>query len=279
MARPASTVASILSRAYREANVTALGVSPTASQISEGVDNLNSFMSIALGMDLGEPLSDWLSPAPQRTAPVAANFPQGPQVWNGSLGPGALMGVYGTNVTPYPPINSRVIWGGVTQTVYFPERPENGSRLSLVQGSGLGDAGAPGNVLTLDANGRYIGVPTTPPTVVPTNTFTFSSITPASADWIYVAAYGIWMPIGTLKSTDTFILPPDYDDYFIVGTAGRLAPKYNKVLSAESQAAYMMAQAKVKSEFAQKHDTVYGSWEFPNSLQSYSAGRWLGAGW
>jgi len=31
----------------------------------------------------------------------------------------------------------------------------------------------------------------------------------------------------------------------------------------------------VKSEFTQKHDTVYGAWEYPNSLQSYNAGRWL----
>jgi len=275
MARAPSTVATVISRAYREAQITAIGSTPTAAQQSEGVDNLNSFMSTSLGMDLGEPLTDWLAPAPQRTAPVAANFPQGPQSWGSPYGSAGLLGVYGANVTPYPPNNSRIVWGGTSQTVYFSERPENGSRTSLIQGSGLGDGGNNGDVLTMDGNGRYIGLPGQTPPFIGTQNFTFSNTAPAQADWIYVSAYALWMPVGTLALTDNMIFPPEYDDYFIIGLAGRLAPKYNKTLSSESQAAFLMAQSKVKSEFTQKHDTVYGAWEYPNSLQSYNAGRWL----
>lgn len=278
MARAPSTVSQIITRAYREPNIVAVGNAPTAAQQSEGVDNLNSFMSTALGMDLGEPLIDWIAPAPQRTAPVAANYPQGPWSWAG-VG-GGLYGVVGSNVTPYPPVNSRVVWGGNTLTVYFPEKPANGSRLSLIQGSGLGDSGEPGDVLTLDGNGRYIAMPGSTPNYAPTQDFTFTNTgaTPA-ADWIYIAAYGLWFPIGTLTLADNFLFPPDYDDYFVIGLAGRLGPKYNKALSQESQAAFLMSQSKIKSEFAQQHDTVYGAWEYPNTLQSYNAGRWLYPNW
>lgn len=278
MSRVASLVSTIISRAYREAQITALGTTPTAAQNAEGVDNLNSFMSTALGMDLGEPLRDWLAPVPQRTAPVAANYPQDPQPM--SMTDASLMGVAGSAASaPYPPDNARVVWGGVAQTLYLPEGPQNGARISLLQGSGLGDGGVNGAVLTVDGNGRYIGAPGAVPPFTATKTFVFSSTAPPSADWIYVSAYALWVPVGTLALTDSMVFPPDYDDYFILGLSGRIAPKYNKTISAESQFAFTMAQAKVKSEFAQRHDTIYGSWDFPNSLQSYSSGGWLYPTW
>lgn len=279
MARAPSTVLKIISRAYREPNIVAIGKSPTDAQNDEGLDNLNSFMSMALGQDLGEPLFDWLAPVPQRTAPVAANWPQGPYGY-GDFDPSVILyGGISSNVTPYPPNNARIIWGGNTSTIYFSERPENGARTSLLQGSGLASGGSDGNVLTLDGNGRYIGMPGNTPPFAATQQFTFSATSPPAADWIYVSAYGLWMPIGTLALTDNFVFPPEYDDYFVIGLAGRLCPKYKAALSAESQAAFVMMQGKVKSEFAQKHDTVYGAWEYPNSLQSYNAGRWLYPNW
>jgi len=257
-------VANIIARAYREANITALGAMPTAAQQNEGLDNLNSFMSLALGQDLGEPLYDWLAPRPQRTAPVAANWPQGP--W-GNPDPLTYPNV---NVTPFPNNNARIVWGGQTQTIYFPENPNNGGRVGLVQGSGKGDHGTPGDVLTLDGNGRYVNAPGTS-----LLTFTFSNSAPAAGNWIYVAATGMWVSIGALALTDILLFPPDYDDYWITGLAGRLAPKYNKSLSAETQAAFLLNQTKVRAEFRQPHDTVYGSDNFPNTLQAYNAGRWL----
>ena len=273
MARTPSTVASIVSRAYREANITALGTAPTAAQATEGVDNLNSFMSTMLGSDIGEPLADWIAPVPQRTAPAAANWPQGRGIDN--LPPRG----HSAGEAPYPPINSRIVWGGKTQTVYMPESPDNGSRLSLVQSSGAATGGADGDVLTIDGNGRYIAATGATPPVVTTNQFTFAVAAPVAADWLYVAAYGFWAPIGTLALGDLMTFPPDYDDYFAIGLAVRLAPKYSKSVTVESQAAYLANQTKVKAEFAQRRDTVYGAWEHPNSLQSYPSWRSGWRGW
>lgn len=237
MAQAPSTVAKIISRAYREANVSTIGVDPTTAQLAEGLDNLNSFSTMVLGQDLGEPLTDWLAPAPQRTAPVAANFPQGPrsQGWGG----GGSLAVSSLAISPYPPINKRITFGGQTQTVYFPERATNGSRLSVVQGSGKGASGANGDVLTLDGNGRYIGAPGDVP--VSSVTLTFNDQAPVSADYMFVAAYGLWVPIGALTAGGNMVFPPDYDDYWIIGLAGRLAPKQKMALSVESQAAFLMA--------------------------------------
>jgi hypothetical protein len=43
---------------------------------------------------------------------------------------------FGTAVYPYPPKNSRIVFAGTrNQTVWFPEQPDDGSRMGLIQGA------------------------------------------------------------------------------------------------------------------------------------------------
>jgi hypothetical protein len=137
-----TTATTLIQAAYREGNLIPVGKSPTPTEQSEALDGLNRLVNGIFGFEMGENLADWLFPAPQRTAPVAANYPQLPAP--------AYQGVLqNTYMTPYPPNNVRVVWGGVTGTLWFPEKPEPGSRMAVVQGSGAGDSGAPGQIITL----------------------------------------------------------------------------------------------------------------------------------
>lgn len=265
-------VSQIISDAYREANITALGTSPTTNQNNEALTRLNSIVFGALGFEIGELEYDWLAPAPQRTAQVAANYPQAPYPMGAdpTILSFPIASDFDPQVYPYPPKNSRIVWGGNTLKVYFPENPDNGSRMSVVQGSGAGDDGQTGNILTLDGNGKYIGAPGTTQA-----TFTFNAGVPIpSTYWLYISDYGFWRGIATLALTDTLPFPTRFDDYWVTTLMFRLAPRYNKKVSDETVAWMKLMEQKMKQAFRQSQVTVYGSFDFPRSLQSYISGYW-----
>lgn len=136
-----STATFLIQAAYREGNLIPVGSSPSTAEMTEALPALNRLVDGIFGYEMGENLVDWLYPAPQRTAPVAARWPQAPR-WdecNILLGSQTSSAIY-----PYPPVNSRIIFGNVTGKLYFPEKPQDGSRMALVGGSGQGDNGISG---------------------------------------------------------------------------------------------------------------------------------------
>lgn len=140
-----TTATSIIQAGYREGNLIPPGKQPTTDEQTEALAALQRIVDGIMGFELGESLNDWLVPNPQRTAPVAAKWPQGPFNSLDDPAPWAAPGPTSSpNVWPYPPTNRRIVFGSVTNTVYFPESPLNGSRMGIVQGSGLGDNGVPG---------------------------------------------------------------------------------------------------------------------------------------
>lgn len=267
-----TAVATIIEDAYREANIIAIGSSPTTNQQAEALARLNRYLLGVYGFELGEPLLDWQSPSPQRTAPVAANYPQAPYPQNidASIMPFPMATEADMLIWPYPPKNSRIVWDGTAATIYMPEQPDNGSRMGLVQGSGADGDGTNGNVLTLDGNGRYLGA-----AGQSQETFEFSSSTPISGHWIYIADQGIWQPIAELALVDNMPFPEKYDDLWVTALMIRLAPRYNKTVSADTRLTFTTMLRKIKAEYRQTGTTVYGSFEFPRGLQSFVAGRWF----
>lgn len=254
-----TAVQTIIQQAYREGNLIPVGTDPTAAELAEGLGRLNPLMKACFGTGLGEQLADWLSPQPQRTAPVAANFPQG-----------QLADDLDSTQTPYPPKNSRILWNGTTQTIYFPEAPCDGSRMGLVQVSGLwnGDPDTPQNTLILAGNGRMIEAAAT---VVYANTG-------VAAEWFYRADLGAWVQFSAVAATDEMQFPTDLDDLWILLLAMRLAGRYGKALSKETIAALKAAQAGGRQMYTQHQDTVFGARQIPNTWQSYSLGRLGGSG-
>ena len=242
----------LIQQAYREGNLIPVGSVPTTAELTEGLDGLNRLMFSALGIDFGEVLSDWLVPQPQRTSAVAANYPQSPLAINAP-----------SSVFQNPPSNSHIVWNGTTQTVWFPDNPRRGSRMSLTQASGFwdGDPNTPKAYLTLDGNGLQIEDAAT---LVLDNDV-------SNMQWFYRQSTGSWRRVVDAVLTDEWLFSSDMDDYWILMLAFRLAGRYGKTMSRESAMSLQWIKGVVRQRYRQTQDTVYNGDQIPGSLQSYGS--------
>lgn len=261
-----TTALSIITDAYREGNLIPVGSTPTDAEQAEALRALNRFISGVFGEEMGENLVDWPAPLPQRTAPVAANYPQLPYPMGLD---GDLLGVplptsLSNDFSFYPPKNSRIVFGGVSATLYLPEQPDDGSRMAVVQGSGAGDDGTAGSILTLNGNGR---------TIEGANTLELTDpITPKQ--WLYRADLGDWIAVTTLAIGDELPFPDDLDDLWICMLAIRLSPRYGKAVQDGTSSTAVRMMKKLKAKYRQAGTTVYKSGDIPNTFQSYASNRW-----
>lgn len=254
-------VSQLITDAYREGNLIAVGKTPTTDEKTEALGRFNSFMLGLYGYDLGENLVDWQVPGKLRTAPVAADFPQLPYP-SESLGffePLPLAADATNDVWPYPPQNSRIVFGGTSNvTVYFTSQPNDGARMAFVAN---GDATG---TITLDGNGRTIEGATSQAYSAPY----------AARQWLYRADLGDWVVVTTLALTDQCPFPAELDDLWVCGLAIRLAPRYGKQIHEGTAAAFAAAKKTMKTRYKQAMKTVYGAQNLPPSWQSYSVNRW-----
>lgn len=259
-----TTATKLIQAAYREGNLIPAGKLPTTDEQTEALEGLNRYVNGIFGFEMGENLWDWQFPRPQRTGVVPTSFPQLPIAdWAG--------GVLNTALAPYPPRNTRIVWGEVTETIYFDDKPEAGSRMALVQGSGAGDGGAPGTILTIDGNGRYIQDPTSLQMQTQVEV-TSPVLTPLQ--WFYRDDIGCWVVCQDMAMADECPFPKEFDDFFICALAKRLAPRYNKVTANETIETAKVTLARLKARYRQSAPTVYGSENFPRTSQSYITGSW-----
>lgn len=256
------TIASvIIQAAYREGNLIAVAATPTANELAEALPLLNRLINGIFGYEMGENLLDWPVPAAQITATAPTTYPQS-----------ALSNV-GVSPDCYnyqlPPKNRRIVFGAVTSTVYFPSNPQDGSRMAVVQGSGAGDSGVAGAVLTLNGNGRFIDNAATV-TFIAGNPLTTPT---APKAWIYRADLGQWKTCVDLTAPDEMPFPADLDDFFICGLAIRLAPRYTKVSGASTVKGAVDSLKRLKARYRQAGTTVYGGENLNETGQSYLTGR------
>lgn len=244
----------IIQAAYREGNLIPVGKQPTSDEVAEALPRLNKYVQGVFGYEMGENLRDWLFPGKQRTAPVQANYPQFP-LTKGSL----------ASAQPqYPPTNSRIIFGSVSGTLYFPENPDDGARMAVAQGSGAGDSGTVGAMLTLDGNGRTIEGADTLVLTAPV----------AARQWLYRADLADWIVVQDMLATDQMPFPSELDDLWICTLAIRLAPRYGKTTAPETAKCAGTMMAKLKARYRQAAVTTYGSGNFPDTSQSFMNGYW-----
>lgn len=267
-----TTATDIVRRGFREDNLIPIGRAPTVAEQAEGLELLNSFIKSVYGYELGEFMQDWVAPQPQRTAPVAADYPQLPfplgldYMANSS----PLAEDLSLNMYPYPPSNSRIVWDGTPLTVFMPEQPQPGARIALVQGSGARNNPPPGGQLTINANGRRVETAVG----VAAAQAVFDNPVPSQA-WFYRADLGIWKLIAPLAAGDELPFPEEYDDFWICALSMRLAPRYTKQVSANTVEALKRLLGRMRAEFRQVSNTVYGSENFPRALESFASGRWM----
>lgn len=248
-----TTALSLITSALREGNLIPVGTVPTSAEQTEGLERLNRLILGTFGTMMGENLEDWMVPQPQRTAPVAANYPQLPLAQNAP-----------TSVTRYPPNNSRLIWGGVTTTVYFPEAPNDGSRMALVQGSGLGSGGASDAILTLNGNGRLIA-----------GAGTATVLNPAPVtQWFYRADTGNWVVVADMALTSECPFPPELDDLWICRLAMRLAPRYGKTTAPETERVDKAMSRVFRARYQQHQVSTFKGEEVTPSMQGFGSPNW-----
>lgn len=218
-------VSDIVRDAYRESNITAIGVSPTAAQSDEALRLLNRIVAGTYGNEEGDNLN---------SMPIGRN--------NVSMPPGFP---YYDEVPPgnwtLPP-NTRLQCNLTSAlTIYLNPFPEDGERFAVTDVSG-NFATMP---LTLVGNGRLIAG--TESVFLNTNGY--------NMEFFYRDDLGGWLPINPLVTTDTFPYPVDFDDYFIISLAMRLNPRNGAPMDPQSAQAYKDAKTRLSARYHQTRPT------------------------
>lgn len=217
-------VSSILLQAYRESNLIALGTTAlNPNQETEALARLNAIIASVLGWEAGENLKQW----PVGTA--------------GYVDPDAGLR---RDVWKCPPINSTLVLN-LTQaeTIYLPEKPSDGARMSVQD---LGGNLATYNVV-LDGNGRLIEA-------ARTLTLNTDSL---NRTWLYRADLGDWRRVSTLVAADEMPFPIEFDDMFIILLAIRLNPRYGRKMDEQTAIMLSRAQRMFTARYAQKEDIEF----------------------
>lgn len=236
-------ILSIITDAYREGNILPLRKAPDTFQIAEALRLFNANIRSIYGDDAGEGLTDW---------PLGSFGVDEP----GFVDPRT------TDLIQRPTINSRLIaTNAAAFTAYLTPYPQDGARMSIADPfSRL--ATYP---VTLDANGRTIeGAATL--LLDQDGTFT---------EWFYRADLGEWVKITSLAETDQCPFPDDFDNFFIIGLAMRLNPRYGREMDAQSALVFKSERRKFIARYLQSQPLEVDdslSWPFM-STQSYDQQR------
>ena len=247
-------------RAYREAAIKRIGDVPTADEYTEGLDRLNGFLDSLFGADIGRLLTDVQVPLVQRTANQPnADFHQGfPDNLSNLDQPLTAMETrsIGERVLPS---NSRILWRGTSdETVFFPQYPEDGARMAVV------NTGATAT-LTLNGNGRLINA---------ANTVTLAPGFPP-VTYFYRADLANWTPLAQLTLTDTLPLPAEFNRLAICGTAISLTALDEIKPTEGTMFMFNRLMKRCKERYLQRQSVSPGGQYLVNADQAYEYGLGL----
>lgn len=216
-----TTVASIISQAYRETNLIPIGVSPNPNQVSEAFALLTTIVEGVLGNEAGENL------APFPLGQDNINAPRGYPWWANQL-PGNV----------YVPTNSRIMCNLTGPgTINLSPRPHDGARLGIVDVAGNFNT----NPLTINGNGRSIEG-------AASMTYTTAG---EVREWVYREDLGGWVTVIPLDVNGSMPWPPEFDDMFIIRLAYRLNPRFGQVIHPASTEALKLAETKFRARYGQ----------------------------
>lgn len=201
-----TTVAEILTAAYRENNILARGQSLSETEQSEALPLLQGVILSTLGADLGYIMEDWNIVDDVFTKP------------NGVPIPTADISTF--TVRP----NSRLICNLAGEIVLtLDPQPQDGQRFSVVDAAGSFNV-AP---LTISPNGRKFQG---------SDGDTQLNTVDTAKQWLYRSDIADWVVLDTLAVDDEMPFPSDFDDYFTIALAERVNPRHGMVLSDASRA-------------------------------------------
>jgi hypothetical protein len=202
-------VSSIITQAYRESNLIAVGTTPTANHIAEALDRLNSIVMSTIGNEVGDPLID---------VTVGGTYDESEVL------------------SPWVPKNTRLLLNlTAAETYYLHPNPKNGQRFALAD---IDNNLSTYNVI-INGNGRSIEAAAT--LTLATNGL--------ARQWMYRGDTGNWVRVATLTSSDQLPFPEDFDDYFITMLALRINPRISQQMSAESLKALSRSRSQLNARY------------------------------
>lgn len=253
-----TVVSTLLRGAYREGNLVPVGTSPSAAELTEGLDLFNRLMLSTFGFTVGLKLRDWRIKEVQRTGSVSRVYP---------LLPGSQIPRV-PQYPLYPPTNARIIWDGSPVHAYFPEAPDDGAVMGLVAGSGAASTSDQGE-LTLDGNGLTIAG------LELTEYDSLAMVTPKR--WFYRADLANWLVVEPLAATAECLFPEEIDDLWVCSLSIRLAPRYGKDISASTVERVKTMKTTLRARYQQTEPTPSGGDELIPAYESWSnATSWMG---
>lgn len=208
----------IINDAYRESNLTNINSTLTTLQQSEGLRLLLRLIASVYGNEIGE------------------NFESFPIGRVNVVSPGGYPPPFPDS--RYMPLNIRVPLNlDAARTILLHPNPQDGSRFAVV------DENSTVLNVTVNANGRRIeGNPT----------YNFTTVH-SYREWMYDAQTGIWNVVTPLSPTDPMPFPVEFDDYFVIGLAMRLNPRYTQATQTESVERFKDVSRKLKARY---HQTI-----------------------
>lgn len=214
-------VSDIITDAFRQGNLIAVGTTATAAQTTEALRYLQRIVKSVFGQEMGDVLTTF------PIGKVDISRPSGYPWWN---------------TVPdndwFVPKNTRLMFNlDESVPIYLHPDPDDGSRFAVIDVAESFTA----NPITVYGNGRLIE--TTTSISLATNGL--------DREWFYRADLGGWLRVSPLASPDTFPFPEEFDDFFITMLAMRINPAYGIELDGQSQSMLQRSRTQLRSRYTQ----------------------------
>lgn len=234
-----TTVSDIITDAYRQSNLLAIGVSPTAAQQAEGLRYLNRIVKSVFGNEVGDPLTSL--PLGRQNINRPSNYP-----------------AYGDQPSGdwFVPKNTRLILNlDNPVAVYLPPNPDDGCRFAVNDTTGNLST----TPLTVHGNGRkFEGLDQVDLTEDGMN-----------REWFFREDLGNWVRCSPVVIGGDHPFPEEFDDFFITMLAIRVNPAYGVALDGQSQMALQRARTQMRARYKQHVPTrlPYALTQLPDVLR------------
>lgn len=218
-----TTVASIIKSAFRETNLTPLGVNPDTNQVTEAFGLLSTIVSGVLGNQAGENLNPF--PLGQNEIDAPSGYP-----WYANSIPGNV----------FVPTNTRIMCNLTGPgTINLHPKPHDGARMGIVDVSQNFDQFP----LTVIGNGRSIEGEAD-------QVFDEAG---TIRQWVYREDLGNWVTVIPLDVAGEMPWPPEFDDMFIVMLALRLNPRNGQTIHPASMEALKNSVKNFSARYGQSN--------------------------
>lgn len=219
----------LVNSAFREGNLVPVGRTPNTAEAAEGLTILNEFIRSLFGTTVGE----FLQALP---LPIPDNFQKG---------------LRSVEDPKNPPVNRRLFLSNTSaETVKFPLRPVDGSRLAVLNVASTA-------TVTLDGNGKFID----PGDRTFDTTFAFPGAAGEYYEWFYRADFGMWILLstndaGSFTSLDSSPFPTELDNLLIAGASIRLQSRYGNEPLGGTVDAFTRGMKNAKARYTQSEDMI-----------------------